>query len=1276
MVKDMKKCIPKRYLFLASVISLLFFSFLDTTTAFASVSALGNVTAVTSSGNKLVLTIDNGTEPLDDLLTLEVCQDNILRVDYQPDSVAVSDDTPMIDPNLTWGSVAATINTSGDPIVITSAEMKIEIARTPCRMTVKKSDGTTLFWEPGSGGVYSGGVRFVRAEASNMYGIHSYDCFSDNGNLLRNDNTAAAAAGQQGNSGGPFMWSTAGYGILVDSDGGYPYTNSTDKKMEFYYGDTITEGRRYEKSDVEYYILLGTPKQIMAGYAKITGTSPMLPKWSLGFMNFEWDIDEDELNDMVDLYRAKNIPLDAYAFDYDWKCYGDDNYGEFTWNTDRFLSAAISSLKTTMAAKGIKMIGITKPRIVTQLESGVTTLQGYYALTNGLYYPGHNAYTDYFLPVTVRSIDFYNAAAREWWWDHSEDAFDKGIVGWWNDETDKVSSNGADYWFGNFETLGISQAMYEGQRDYTEDAVRVWQTARNYYPGTQRYATSIWSGDVATQFYKGQRVSWAAGLNEQKASLLSTVNNGQVKWGTDGGGFNQNSGNIENPSPELYTRWLQFASVTPVFRVHGTEYQQRQPWYFGTTAEEVVKAAIQQRYSLIPYLYPYEREAYESGLGLVRPLLFEYPDDPNVADDSDAWMLGDWLLVAPVTQSGQSCKWIYLPEGTWIDYNRGTQYTGGQYIPYSLNSESWTDLPMFIKAGAIIPTQAVEDYVGQSASADLTIDIFPSSSTTSFCCYDDDGQSYDYEDGVFFSQVISAGKSNTTTTVTVAGKTGTYVPAFSYYYLAVHGQAAGTVTAGASLTSYPDYNALLAASGEGWCTGRDIYGPVTYIKVEAGQTGSRTFTVSGNNAVTTALSRYEAEYASLSGATVAGKAAVNNNHSGYSGTGFVDRLEEDEAAVTFYAKVANAGDYEVTLRYANGNTGAKTLSVYVNGSYVESASMSATDNWNTWDNCVQTLHFSAGNNIITYKYDEDAGDSGYVNIDYLEVPFLPEAITVEAEESALYGSAGTNQDHWYYSGSGFVDAMTSEGAAVAFMVDVQSSAQYSATFRFCNGMQAAKTLNLYVNDTYIRTLEFPSEGGNWNVWRELSQIITLNAGRNVIKLQYDSGNSGNINLDRMALAITDPARPVALIDNGGFERASGSAWMEWHPDGQSCAYGIDSGSGTNPPESPTAGDKRAYFYSGSAYQQSIHQGISVANGTYRVQAWVKVSNTAPAIGRMEVSGYGGSSIYINMPASGAGWALVTADNIAVTSGYLDIGFYCSSSGGSTVHIDAVTLTKR
>ena len=1259
-------------LFLTLIIVIIFICSLIPA-SYAEVAALGNVIDASVDGTQLILTIDNGSEPNDDSLIIEVCQDNILRVNYQPNSVATSLDTPIIDPELAWDTVDADIDISGNPIVVTSADMRIEIARNPCRMTVKKADGTMLFWEPESGGVFHDGVKFVRAESSNMYGIHGFDCFSDNGYLLRNDNANTASAGQQGDSGGPFMWSTSGYGLLVDSDGGYPYTNSNDRKMEFYYGGIPVEGRRYEKEDVEYYIILGLPEEIMQGFSKITGTSPMMPKWSLGFSNFEWDIDEAELLDMVETYRAKNIPIDSYAFDYDWKQYGDDNYGEFEWNTSNFPSAATTALKASLDDLGIKMIGITKPRIVTKLSNGTPTQQGLDAANSGYFYPGHYEYTDYFKPVTVQSIDPYNASEREWWWEHSENAFDKGIVGWWNDETDKVSSNGADFWFGNFTTLHLSQSIFEGQRKYTNDEARVWQTARNYYPGTQRYGTSLWSGDVATQFYKGERVSWAAGLNEQKADLLSTINNGQPKWGTDGGGFNQNSGSIENPSPELYTRWLQFSSVTPVFRVHGTNYHQRQPWYFGTTAEEVVKAAIHQRYSFIPYMYSYEHRAYATGTGLVTPLLFSYPNDENVANYSDAWMFGDWLLAAPVTEREQSIKWIYLPEGKWYDFNRGTEYTGNQYIPYGLNSESYTDLPMFAKEGAIIPTQDVLDYTDEETIDSLFVHVFPSDQTTTFSYYDDDGESYDYESGEYYAQEISALKNGQTTNINLSAKTGTYVNDLEYYYFAVHNQAGtSAMSNNASLPFVADYNALLDLNGEGWTTGKDVFGTVTFIKIQAST--EKAITVAGSVAVNVDSQSYEAEYASLFGNTIAGKSSVNNNHSGYSGTGFVDKFEADGAGLTFYAKVSNGGQYDLSIRYSNGDFNTKSLSVYINGSYSGQALMESTGGWDSWETSIKSVDLAAGNNIITLKYDTQANDTGCLNIDYLEIPFYPSTIYVEAESSALFGSAAKNQNHWYYSGSGFVDGITSSGAGIKFDVDVPASGQYPAVLRFCNGTMATKTLNLYVNGNYQTTLNLNSVSGNWNEWKEMSQTLNLVTGRNTISIQYDSGNSGNVNIDSLGISLLSGNTHAALVDNGGFERNSSqsSGWSEWHPYGQALAYGIDSGSGINKPESPYAGDKRAYFHSSNSYQQSIHQGISVQNGEYLVKAWIQVKNVTPTVGRMEISGYGGNDIHVNMPSTGSGWSLVTT-TVSVTSGYIDIGFYCSSPGGTVVHIDSVEL---
>lgn len=1240
---------------------------------------LGNVLAATVSGDVLTLTVDNGAETGDDILEIRVCEDDILRVNYRPNGIASSASTPMIDPDRVWGTVGAQINVSADPITITTGSMRVSIQRNPCRMTVKKADGTVLFWEPDDGGVFHDGVRFVRSAGQNMYGLSSYACFDGNGQLLRNNTTAAVQAGQQGNSGGPFMWSTAGYGILIDSDGGYPVLDSTTNKMEFYYGDTTTEGRRYFKDNVEYYIMLGNPEDIMENYSHITGESPMMPEWSLGFSNYEWGINQSELYGMVDTYRAKGIPIDSYGIDYDWKNYGSDNYGEFTWNTNNFPDAATSLLKTNMDAEGIKLIGITKPRIVTKLSDGTVTQQGQAAIDGDFFYPGHAEYTDYFYPVTVRSIDPYDQAVRDWWWQHSVGAFDKGIAGWWNDETDTVASGSASYWFGNFTTLHLSQALYEGQRAYTNDAVRVWQTARNYYPGTQRFATTIWSGDVGTQFAIDENIWWTNGLNDQKATMLSTINNGQMKWGSDGGGFNQNTGTIENPSPELYTRWLQLAAFSPVFRVHGNFNHQRQPWYYGFTAEENSKAVIQLRYRLLPYIYSYEQKALAKGVGLVKPLLFDYPNDSNVANDTDAWMFGDWLLVAPVTERYQTTKWIYLPAGTWIDYFTGLVYEGGQYIAYAVNGESWTDVPLFIKEGAIIPTQKALNYTGEEAVTEVDVDVFADSTQSSFLLYDDDGSSYDYEDGAFFKQTITAQDNGASgIAVNFSAKSGSYASSYETYLVKIHGKAASSVRLGGSgMTKYHDLATLRAASGEGYAVGKDIYGDVTYVKINAG--AAKSIVATGTTTQTATGLYYEAEEGTLWGSSTATRAGVNTNHTGYTGTGFADKFEADGAAVTFRVNGKTAGVYPVTIRYANGNSAGKTMSIYVNGTFARQVVFAPTESWDTWSTVSENLPLAAGANSITILYDEDAGDTGYLNIDHVFVPFFPDIASYEAEAAALHNGPARSTNHWFYTGSGFAAGLESAGTSVEFRnVTVPTAGTYSVTLRYANGNGAAKTLNTYVNGSFVKTATFASLGTDWNIWGNWQTTLNLNAGQNTIAFTFDSGNSGYVNLDQLRVVVNGTSTASFeenILDNGGFERPTWetSKWTQWHPDGQELAYGVDKGIGMNPPETAREGEQRAYFYLASAYQQSIHQVNTIESGTYQLEFWARCFNTAPTIARAEIQNGDGTTTYVNIDQTSE-WKHYMIGNLAL-SGDVDIGFYINSPGGTTCQIDGVKLVK-
>ncbi len=1270
-----------------SFIYIIFLTLLIPSFSFSSVDAyvetIGNVIDTSVQDNLLTLTIDNGTEPNDDRLKLQVLDSDIVQVNYLPNGETETPDTPMIDPNKSWTYNSATINTSSDPITITTEDMLVEISKNPARMTIKKADGTKLLWEPNSGGVFYDGIRFEHNNTDSIYGIRSFNAFEDAGGLLRNNNEHPAHAGQQGDSGGPFIWSTKGYGVLVDSDGGYPYTDETNGKLEFYYGGTPAEGRRYTKKDIQYYVMVGNPENIMESFTDITGEHPMMPKWSLGFSNFEWNTNQTELKNIVETYRAKDIPIDSYGLDYDWKRYGEDNYGSFKWNTDNFPDASTSALKDYMDSKGIKMIGITKPRIVNQDTNGNRTVQYQDATNNGYYYPGHEEYQDYFIPVLVQSIDPYKAQVRDWLWQNSIEAFDKGISGWWNDETDKVSSNGAEYWFGNFTTTHLSQALYEGQRSYTNNSKRVWQTARTFYPGAQRYATTLWSGDIGSQFNKGEKINWAAGMQEQRSVMLSSINNGQPKWGMDIGGFNQQDGTTSNPSPELYTRWMQFGAFTPVFRVHGNNYHQRQPWFYGQTAEEVSKGIIRLRYSLLPYMYSYERKAYETGTGLVRPLMQVYPNEGNVKDYTDGWMFGDYLYVSPVLESSVNSSDIYLPPGTWIDYFRGIEYNGNQTIHYEIDDDTWTDVPLFIKKGAIIPSQSPQDYVDQENTKEIYLDIFPDTILNDFTYYDDDSSTYDYENGEYLEQIISAQILDTDSTqITLNAKTGSYDSELSHYILKVHGKAGSTVEVdGQNLTQQNNLASLLSSQDEGWTKGTDIYGDVTYIKVNALQLSDVTININGNETINQSHMTYQMEEGSLSGVSESTQASKNTNHLNYKGTGFVDGYHNIGAETTIYPKVKVSGDFNSSLRYSNGTGNDQTLSVFLNGKYYKKVTFPPTASWDDWSTLDIELPLTAGYNIVSVERFEDTNDTGNVNLDEWNIDFDPLTAVYEAETANLSGGAKVNQNHWFYKGTGFVDTFTSEGAEATFNVFAEQAGAYDIELRYANGTQTTQALSTFVNGSYVSQISLNSIGDNWNEWLTNSQTVNLQEGLNTITISYESGDTGNVNLDRLLVTSQndfDALYDNNLLDNGSFERelTFSDNWTEWHPSDQDVAFGVDSGNSINPPESAIHADKRAYFYSSNAYKQSIHQLISVPtnNASYRFEAWVRLKNTAPTTARAEITQYGGQDQFIDLQTNGK-WTYISIDDVYVTNGQIDIGFYVDSSGGTVLHIDDVRVVK-
>jgi alpha-glucosidase len=729
------------------------------------------------------------------VVSARLLTDGIVRLRFTPNGGAPVPATVVIDPKAAWPATPdAHWEKHGDLQTLASSQLILQWDARRTLLTLEDAQHRRLLQlDPRS--LARGTLQFKYGKDDALYGIHGYNATDSGGGLLRSGKQLAHA-GEQGDAGAPFVWSTAGYGVLVDAVGARFRIAPQQIKVR---GDAARMG--------DVYLMAGSPPALFGALAQISGHTPLFPKWAMGFTNSQWGIDEKELRDIVDTYRAKHIPIDNFTLDFDWKAWGEDNFGEFRWNTEKFPDGPSGKLKEEMDKQGIHLTGIMKPRV------HVDTIEGQQATARGFWLKESKPAPDYFSHKIVREIDLSTSAAREWFFnDALKHSFATGIVGWWNDEADDT---GVD-----LQHFDMERALYDGQRSISDK--RVWSLNRNFYLGAQRYAYGLWSGDIRTGF---------ASMAGQRQRMLSAINVGAMQWGMDGGGFKGGT-----PTPENYARWIQFGAFTPIFRVHGELGQKRQPWTYGPIAEKAAADAIRLRYTLIPYIYSHEYARRTTGVGLVRPLVFDWPNDPKVRNDVDAWMFGDSLLVSPIVTQGQQLKRIYLPAGQWTDWFTGKQYEGGQTIEHQADAKNWSDIPLFVRDGAIIPMQPVMDYVGEHPVTQLDVEVFPGDKPSHFDYYDDDGKTYDYENGRSFHQPLAVRRQDGVVTFKTGEVQGSFRPVLRYYLLKIHGGKAGAVTSsGHALHAFPTLDALQQAEGEGWATGQDRFGPVTYVRLAAAQ---------------------------------------------------------------------------------------------------------------------------------------------------------------------------------------------------------------------------------------------------------------------------------------------------------------------------------------------------------------------------------------------------------------------------------------------------------
>ncbi len=563
------------------------------------------------------------------------------------------------------------------------------------------------------------------------------------------------------------------YGVFLDNS----YRSSFDMGKQC--RDAYAFG--VEGGELNYYIFTGaTPASIIERYSELTGKMPLPPRWALGYQQSRWSYpSETRVREIARGFRDRKIPCDVIYLDIDYM----DGYRIFTWNRKNFPDP--KRMTADLAAEGFKIAVIVDPGI--KVDTAYAAYRSGLAGNHFVRYPDGRLYTGKVWPGVCAFPDFTDPGARAWWGGNFDGLVAAGVRGFWTDMNEPsvfdVPTKTMDLdVLHNDDGLHTSHAknhnvygleMTHATRDGLEHLMpgeRVFVLTRASYAGGQRYAAA-WTGDNVA--------SWEH-LAMALRMCLNFSLSGQPFVGSDIGGF------IGAPSGELFARWLQLGVFTPLMRGHSViNERNKEPWAFGPEFTDINRSTINLRYRFLPYIYTVMREASVTGIPAMRSMVLAFPDDERSAGIDDEYMFGSELLVAPVLEESARQRTLSLPRGTWYDLWTDSAAVGGQDITVAAPIGR---LPLFARAGAIIPTQQVVQYADEAPADPLTILVYPpkgeNESSTDY--YEDDGHSLRYTRGEYFLRTITQKQTGSTRTITLGAPHGTYKPQARSVVLELH----------------------------------------------------------------------------------------------------------------------------------------------------------------------------------------------------------------------------------------------------------------------------------------------------------------------------------------------------------------------------------------------------------------------------------------------------------------------------------------------------------
>ena len=637
---------------------------------------------------------------------------------------------------------------------------------------ITSADAVPMHWEENIkfGGYYVFCTKTCQPEES-FFGLGDKPTeLNLRGKRLKNWNTDAYSFAWNQDP----LYSSIPFYISLNDDiaHGIFFDNTFKAQFDFGAEDKTKTSFWADGGELQYYYIHGPHMMdVVKSYHLLTGTHPMPPLWALGYHQCRWSYyPETKVRKITRGFRENKIPCDGIYLDIDYM----DGYRCFTWNNKYFPDP--KKMIAELAADGFKTVVIIDP--------GIRVDDNYEVFKQGK----ENRYfcrrsDDYFMeghvwPGRCQFPDFTNPEVRTWWGGLFDELVQMGVAGVWNDMNepavfgagtfpDDVRHNydgfrGSHRKAHNVYGMQMVRSTYEGLRKLMKNK-RPFTITRAGYSGVQRFS-SVWTGDNVA--------SWEhLKLGNIQCQRLSV--SGIPFCGTDIGGF---SG---EPDGELFTRWIQMGTFSPFMRAHSAgDTKEREPWSFGEPFTAINRKFIELRYKLIPYLYSTFWEHHRYGFPILRPVVMQEQDVLLNHFRQDEFTYGDKILICPVLEPGQTSRKVYLPKGKWFDFWTNESVDGGKEVLVQTPLEI---IPVFVKAGSVIPEYPVQQYIGEKEITEVKLNIYYSDYEVNSFLFEDYGETFAYEQDIYLEKKFVV-NSNAKGMTIEQSMDGLYTPRYEGYH--------------------------------------------------------------------------------------------------------------------------------------------------------------------------------------------------------------------------------------------------------------------------------------------------------------------------------------------------------------------------------------------------------------------------------------------------------------------------------------------------------------